>query len=93
MYHCVPIKTVGIFDYVLFQGIVTRDTFWDRKVLKLVQEQLGGRVHTIACGAAPINPEVKVQFCFSCTYSSCCGNLKERRLSTKANLPDLDLQI
>jgi len=44
---------------LLDQGIVTRDTFWDRKVLKLVQEQLGGRVHTIACGAAPINPEVK----------------------------------
>ena len=51
----------GIFN-VIFQGIVTRDTFWDRKVLKLVQEQLGGRVHTIACGAAPINPEVKVLF-------------------------------
>ena len=48
------------YNVILFQGIVTRDTFWDRKVLKLVQEQLGGRVHTIACGAAPINPEVKV---------------------------------
>ena len=53
-------KPAGILNNVKFQGIVTRDTFWDRKVLKLVQEQLGGRVHTIACGAAPINPEVKV---------------------------------
>ena len=55
-------KPAGIFNNVKFQGIVTRDTFWDRKILKLVQEQLGGRVHTIACGAAPINPEVKVLF-------------------------------
>jgi len=44
---------------LLDQGIVTRETFWDRKILKLVQEQLGGRVHTIACGAAPIDPSVK----------------------------------
>ena len=44
---------------LLDQGIVTRETFWDRKLLKLAQDKLGGRVHTIACGAAPIDPAVK----------------------------------
>ena len=31
----------------LDQGVVTKDTFWDRKLLSLLQAQLGGRVHTM----------------------------------------------
>ena len=41
---------------LLKQGIVRRDTFWD-KILAPIQGKLGGRVHTIVCGAAPLNPE------------------------------------
>jgi len=43
---------------LLNQGIVRRDTFWD-KILAPIQGKLGGRVHTIVCGAAPLNPEVR----------------------------------
>ena len=29
------------------KGVVTKDTFSDRKLLSLLQAQLGGRVHTM----------------------------------------------
>lgn len=48
---------------LLNQGIVRRDTFWD-KILAPIQGKLGGRVHTIVCGAAPLNPEEKVEYYF-----------------------------
>jgi len=48
-------KRTGYLD----AGIVTKDTFWDRKLLATPQALLGGRVHTIACGAAPLNPSVR----------------------------------
>ena len=38
----------------LDQGIVTKDTMWDYFVLSNIQKHLGGRVHTIVAGAAPI---------------------------------------
>jgi len=43
----------------LDQGIVTKDTIWDRKLLSLLQAQLGGRVHTLVCGAAPLDPKIR----------------------------------
>ena len=49
---------------LLNQGIVRRDTFWD-KILAPIQGKLGGRVHTIVCGAAPLNPEEKVENYFT----------------------------
>ena len=48
----------------LDQGIVTKDTFWDRKVLKVLQAQLGGRVHTIFCGAAPLGTFCLSELCY-----------------------------
>jgi len=44
------------------QGIVTRDTAWDKYVLKPIQDRMGGRLRFIACGSAPIAPEI-YQFC------------------------------
>ena len=32
---------------------------WDSLVLSAIQKRLGGRVHTIVAGAAPIEPKVK----------------------------------
>ncbi|BHF69237.1 hypothetical protein SprV_0301228000 [Sparganum proliferum] len=44
------------------KGIVTRDTFWDRYVLKPIQDRMGGRLRFFACGSAPISEDV-YQFC------------------------------
>ena len=55
---------------LLNQGIVRRDTFWD-KILAPIQGKLGGRVHTIVCGAAPLNPEEKVEYYFLRPLSLC----------------------
>jgi len=43
----------------LDQGIVTKDTFWDRYILSVLQAQFGGCVHTMFVGAAPLDPKVK----------------------------------
>ncbi|WKX99249.1 hypothetical protein Q1695_014269 [Nippostrongylus brasiliensis] len=43
---------------LLKKGITTRDSIWDRMVFNKVQAQLGGRVHTLATGSAPISAEV-----------------------------------
>lgn len=55
----------------LDQGIVTQDTIWDRKILQpKLASKLGGKVHTIVCGAAPLNPEVRgfVREIFGCYF-------------------------
>ncbi|VUZ54938.1 unnamed protein product [Hymenolepis diminuta] len=44
------------------QGIVTRDTIWDKLVLKKIQDRMGGRLRFFACGSAPISEEV-YSFC------------------------------
>ncbi|VDL97334.1 unnamed protein product [Schistocephalus solidus] len=44
------------------QGIVTRDTIWDKYVLKPIQDRMGGRLRFFACGSAPMSEEV-YQFC------------------------------
>jgi len=52
-------------------GIVTKDTIWDRKVLTpKLQVKLGGKCHTIVCGAAPLDPEVRgfVREIFGCYF-------------------------
>jgi len=43
---------------LLKQGIVTRDTIWDRLVFKKVQELMGGNVRLAITGAAPIAIDV-----------------------------------
>ncbi|VDD83470.1 unnamed protein product [Mesocestoides corti] len=44
------------------EGIVTRDTFWDKFILKRIQDRMGGRLRFFACGSAPISEEV-YSFC------------------------------
>nr|CDS19167.1 long chain fatty acid coenzyme A ligase 5 [Echinococcus granulosus] len=44
------------------EGIVTRDTFWDKYILKPIQDRMGGRLRFFACGSAPISAEV-YSFC------------------------------
>lgn len=44
------------------RGIVTRNTFWDKFVLKKIQDRMGGRLRFFACGSAPISEEV-YSFC------------------------------
>jgi len=43
---------------LLQQGIVRRDTIWDKLVLKKVQQSLGGNVRFMVTASAPILPEV-----------------------------------
>ncbi|CAG5113191.1 Oidioi.mRNA.OKI2018_I69.chr2.g7319.t2.cds [Oikopleura dioica] len=52
----------------LDKGQVTKDTLWDKLVLKKVQNLLGGRIHTWVSGAAPLNPKVRgfIREIFSC---------------------------
>ena len=50
---------------------MTQDTFWDTKVLgPKLASKLGGKVHTIVCGAAPLDPEVRgfVREIFGCYF-------------------------
>ena len=42
----------------LDNGEVTKNTLWDKLLLKKVQNLLGGRIHTWVSGAAPLNPKV-----------------------------------
>ena len=44
---------------LLDKGVVTKNTCWDKLVLKKVQALLGGRIHTWANAAAPLNPAVR----------------------------------
>nr|CDS30767.1 long chain fatty acid coenzyme A ligase 5 [Hymenolepis microstoma] len=44
------------------QGIVTKNTIWDKLVLKKIQDRMGGRLRFFACGSAPISEEV-YSFC------------------------------
>jgi len=52
----------------LDNGEVTKDTLWDKLLLKKVQALLGGRIHTWVSGAAPLNPKVRgfIREIFSC---------------------------
>jgi long-chain acyl-CoA synthetase len=52
----------------LDNGEVTKDTLWDKFLLKKVQALLGGRIHTWVSGAAPLNPKVRgfIREIFSC---------------------------
>jgi long-chain acyl-CoA synthetase len=43
---------------LLRQGIVTKESFWDKLVLRKVQSRLGGNVRIMITGAAPIAAEV-----------------------------------
>lgn len=75
---CVSSIKRGLIHYCMSKkrayldaGIVTKDTIWDRKVLTpKLQVKLGGKCHTIVCGAAPLNPEVRgfVREIFGCYF-------------------------
>lgn len=55
IHYCMAQKR-GYLD----QGIVTKDTIWDKKILgPKLQTKLGGKVHSMVCGAAPLNSEVR----------------------------------
>ncbi|KAI6240163.1 Arachidonate--CoA ligase [Aphelenchoides fujianensis] len=43
---------------IVKRGIVQRDSFWDRLVVKKFQEQVGGNVQLVVTGSAPISAEV-----------------------------------
>ena len=43
----------------LDNGEVTKNTIWDKLILKKVQALLGGRIHTWVSGAAPLDPKVR----------------------------------
>ena len=65
--RCCMRKKRGYLD----RGIVTKTSFWDRLVvLPKIRKVLGGRVHTIVCGAAPLNPEIRgfVRELFGCYF-------------------------
>lgn len=55
-------SSLTCFLYSHFRGIVTRDTIWDKLVLKKIQDRMGGRLRFFACGSAPISEEV-YSFC------------------------------
>ncbi len=55
-----------------YRGIVTRDTFWDKYVLKPIQDRMGGRLRFFACGSAPISEEV-YNFCRAALGVHVCG--------------------
>lgn len=63
--HFFPSSLQSCSSYVFFfffRGIVTRDTLWDKLVLKQIQDRMGGRLRLFACGSAPISEEV-YSFC------------------------------
>jgi len=60
---------------------VTRHMFWDKFILKRIQQRLGGRIKLIVSGAAPLSPTI-LQFlklvCGACVVegygqTECCG--------------------
>jgi len=53
---------------LLQQGIVTRESVWDRLVFNKIQDSLGGRVRIMVCGSAPLAKEVLdfVRCAFGC---------------------------
>jgi long-chain acyl-CoA synthetase len=65
---------------LLKQGIV-KSPLWDRLVFSKVAARLGGRVHTMITGAAPLSADVKdfIRICFSCELlegygqTECCA--------------------
>ena len=44
--------------YIVFRGIVRRNSFWDWLVFRKIQDSLGGRVRFVLTGSAPISKEV-----------------------------------
>ncbi|CAL1601303.1 unnamed protein product [Knipowitschia caucasica] len=42
----------------LLNGVVRRDSIWDKLIFKKVQESLGGRVRMMITGAAPVSPVI-----------------------------------
>ncbi|KAI0313081.1 acetyl-CoA synthetase-like protein [Amylostereum chailletii] len=53
----------------LHQDAVVTHPFWDRLVFRKIQAVLGGNIKLIACGSAPVNPDVLdfLRVAFSCT--------------------------
>uniref|UniRef100_A0A9J2P5Q8 Long-chain-fatty-acid--CoA ligase n=1 Tax=Ascaris lumbricoides TaxID=6252 RepID=A0A9J2P5Q8_ASCLU len=43
---------------LLKRGIACNDTVWDKLIFRKIQAQIGGRVHLIATGSAPVSAEV-----------------------------------
>ena len=75
---------------LLRQGIVTRETMWDRVVLKKVQARLGGRVRLIITGAAPIAAEVLdfMRAAFGCEVLEGYGQTETAAASTVSSFGD-----
>lgn len=55
----------SLFNYALnskksevCNGVIRKDSFWDKIVFKKIQAKLGGRVRLVAVGSAPMAPEI-----------------------------------
>ncbi|CAI4230434.1 unnamed protein product [Auanema sp. JU1783] len=43
---------------LLQHGVITRESVWDRVVFNKIQQKLGGQIHSMATGSAPVSPEI-----------------------------------